>query len=119
MQYINHWPDEAEISLTKTVAQDLYGQLLEPFDSDRDAKEFWKETTSTLIILNPSDSISHLQGSDTWPQIEFALTYPEYTVPLSMDYQLSVTIVNDSGSGIFLVIPPELSRLAQEVNAHE
>ena len=52
--------------------------------------------------------------SDTWSDMEFALTYPEYTVPLKMDYQLMVAIVNDSGSGIYLVIPPELSTLISE-----
>ena len=114
MQYINHWPDLAELSLPEPVAQDLYGQLLEPFDSKGEAKEFWEETFSTVIILNPHDSITALKESDTWDQIELALTYIEYTVPLSMGYQLSVTIVNDSGSGIFLVVPPELSHIIPE-----
>ena len=119
MQYINHWPDIAELALPETVAQDLFGQLLEPFDSIEEAKAFWEEAPSTVIIMEPSDTIEDLQGSDTWPQIEFALTYPEYSVPLSMDYMLSVTIVNDSGCGIFLVVPPELSDIIQEVITHE
>ena len=107
MQYINHWPDTAESSLPKTVAQDLFRQLIEPFDSEASAKEFWDETSSTLIILGPTDSITALKGSDTWSQIEFALTYPEYTVPLNMGYVLSVTIANDSGSGIYLLVPSD------------
>ena len=111
MQYINHWPDIAQLTLPETVAKELYRQLLEPFDSEASAKQFWNETSSTLIILDPSDSMEDLQKSETWSQIEFALTYIEYTVPLSMRYQLSVTIVNDSGSGIFQVIPPELSHI--------
>ena len=111
MQYINHWPDMAELTLPEEVSQDLHRQLLEPFDSEASAKEFWKEAPSTIIILAPSDSIKDLKQDSAWSQIEFALTYPEYTVPLSKGYQLSVTIVNDSGSGIFLVIPPELSHI--------
>ena len=114
MQYINHWPDISELALPETLAQDLHRQLLEPFDSEVSGKEFWDETSTTLIILNPSDSITSLKGSDTWSQIDFALTYPEYTVPLSKGYQLSVAIVNDSGSGIYLVIPPELSHIISE-----
>ena len=114
MQYINHWPDMAELALPEAVSQDLHRQLLEPFDSERDAKDFWEETFCTLIILDPSDTIEDLKRNDTWPQIEFALTYPEYTVPLNMDYTLSVTITNDSGSAIFLVIPPELSHIISE-----
>ena len=114
MQYINHWPDIAELELPEAVSQDLSGQLLEPFDSVGEAKDFWEETSCTLIILTPSDTIEDLKRSDTWSQIEFALTYPEYTVPLNMDYTLSVTITNDSGSAIFLVIPPELSHITTE-----
>jgi len=120
MQHINHWPDLTELSLPETVARDLFGQLLEPFDSEQTEKEFWNETSSTLIILDHSDSIDNLKGNDTWNQIEFALTYPEYTVPLKNGYQLLVAIVNDSGSGIYLAIPPELSHIISgEVITHE
>ena len=111
MQYINHWPDMAEITLPEAVSQDLYKQLLEPFDSEASARAFWDETSSTLIILDPSDTISESEFQD---QIDFALTYPEYTLPLSMDYLLMVAIANDSGSGIHLVVPPELSHIITE-----
>ena len=137
MQYINHWPDMAELTLPKSVSQDLYRQLLEPFADEIEAKAFWEETPSTIIILEPFqsettpqefwqetassliildsiDSIEDIEQCLTWNQIGFTLTYPEYTVPLSMDYQLLVAIVNDSGSAIYLVIPPELSLLIPE-----
>ena len=119
MQYINHWPDATKLALSEAVAKELYRQLLEPFDSEREAKEFWNETSSTIIILDPNDSIKHLQQTDAWNQIEFTLTYPEYTLPLSMDYQLLVAIINDSGAGNFLVIPPNLSHILTEVDTHE
>ena len=56
MQYINHWPDKTELALPEAISQDLYGELLEPFDSVGEAKEFWDETFSTVIILDPKDS---------------------------------------------------------------
>ena len=114
MQYITHWPDMAELELPDTVSQDLQHRLLEPFDDEDAAREFWYESSTTLIILDPTDTITQLKDSDVYSEIEFALTYPEYTLPLSLGYQLSVTIVNDSGSGIFLVIPPELSHIIPE-----
>ena len=114
MQYINHWPDATKLSLPEPVAQDLYSHLLEPFESEASAKAFWDETSTTLIILDHSDSITALKQSEAWTQIDFALTYPEYTLPLSIDYQLLVAIVNDSGAGIYLVIPPEFSHLISE-----
>lgn len=111
MQYINHWPDTAEMNAPDAVSRNAYRQLLKPFDSKAAAKEFWNETSSTLIILDPTDTVEDLHRDSAWSQIEFALTYPEYTVPLSMNYQLLVSIVNDSGSGIYLVVPPELSHI--------
>ena len=115
MQYINHWPDVAELSLPEPVAQDLHRRLLEPFDSGTSAKEFWKESSTTIIILDPTDNITQLKESDAWTQIEFTLAYPEYTLPLKMGYQLLVAIVNDSGAGIYLVIPPESTHIMSEV----
>ena len=114
MQYINHWPNITNLNIPEAVSQDLQQRLLEPFDSEASAKEFWQETPSTIIILDPSDTIAQLKDSDTWNQIEFALTYPEYTLPLKMDYQLLVAIVNDSGAGIYLVVPPELSHIISQ-----
>ena len=111
MQYITHWPELAELDLPKTLAHDLHRRLLESFDSEGEAKEFWNETTTTLTILDPTDSITALKESDIWNELEFPLMYTEYTVQLKMGYQLLVAIVNDSGSGIFLVIPPELTHI--------
>ena len=114
MQQITHWPDMAELELPEEVSQDIHLHLLEPFESEQDAIDFWKETYCTLIILDPSDTINNLKQDPSWNQIEFALTYPEYDVPLSNGYQMLVAVTNDSGSGIFLVIPSELSHIIPE-----
>ena len=114
MQYINHWPDKTELSLPKTVAQDLYRQLTVPFENESLAKAFWEETPSTLIILDPHDSIQQLKRDVAWEQIQFTLTYPEYITLLKMGYRLMLAITNDSGSGIYLIIPPELSHIISD-----
>ena len=114
MQYINHWPNSTKLALPEAVAKELYRQLLEHFDSVASAKQFWNESSTTIIIMDHSDTIEVLQQSEAWSQIEFTLTYPEYTLPLSMGYQLLLAIVNDSGAGIYLVIPPELSHIISE-----
>ena len=76
MQNINHWPDMAELTLPEAVSQDLYHRLLEPFDSEKSAKEFWAETYSTVIILDHSYSIKDIKDikqTDAWNGIEFTL----------------------------------------------
>ena len=73
MQQINHWPDMAELSLPETVSQDLQHRLLEPFNSVALAKAFWKETSSTTIILDRTDAIQELHRDLSWNQIGFTL----------------------------------------------
>ena len=119
MQQIDHWPDMAELELPEEVSQDIHLHLLEPFESEQDAIDFWGESPSSIIILDPTDTLVSLQHSDVWNTIDFALTYPEYDVPLSNGYQMLVAVTNDSGSGIFLVIPSELSHIIPEVSNHE
>ena len=77
MQHINHWPDMAQLTLPESVAQDLHQQLLLPFDSEDEAKAFWKETSSTIIILAPLDSI---EGSKVCRRIEFILVSENITL---------------------------------------
>ena len=103
MQTINHWPDPTELALLpEIVAQDVYEKLTEPFDNESMAKAFWEESATKIIILEANDCIEQ-------PEIQFALRYPEFITELKMGYQLILAITNDFGSGIYLVIPPELS----------
>ena len=108
MQVIYHWPDIHELKLPNSVAKEVWRQLLEPFETEEAAKEFWQEAPSTFIVLDSGDSLSQLENSGAWQAIEFAITYPEYTEVLSLGYRLTMAIFTDSGSGVYLVIPPEL-----------
>ena len=121
MQQITHWSDMATLDLLEEVSHEIRTHLIAPFESEQEAIAFWQEAPSSIIILDSTDSIDSLQQSDNWNAIEFALTYPEYDVALSNGYQMLVAITNDSGSGIYLVIPPELSHITQtsEVASHE
>jgi len=119
MQQITHWPDLATLDLPEEVTQGIHYHLLEPFESEQETISFWREAPSSIIILDPSDSIEALQQDEVWNAIEFALTYPEYDVPLSNGYQMLVAITNDSGGGLYLVVPPELSLIIQEVTDYE
>ena len=121
MQQITQWPHTATLDLPAAVTQDIHNHLSAPFESEQEAIAFWKEAPSSIIILAPSDTLESLQQDEVWTTVEFALTYPEYDLSLSHGYQMLVAITNDSGSGIYLVIPPELSHITKihEVSSHE
>lgn len=58
----------------------------------------------SLRIASYTLSVEEPGQSDTWNDIEVALTYPEYDVSLKNDCVLLVAITSDSGCGIHIVI---------------
>jgi len=115
MKVITCWPNISDLAvLPEIVVEEIYRQLIEPFDDETLARAFWEEAPSTLIILAPHDSIQQLKRDDAWQNIEFALTYPEYIISLKMDYHLVLAIANDSGAGVYLIVPPQLSHILPE-----
>lgn len=119
MHQITHWPDTATLDLPEEVSQDIHHRLLLPFasEAEAEAKEFWQEAPSTVIILDPAENLEDLHQDPVWNQLEFALAYPEYTVALSSGYQMLVAITYDSGGGIYLIVPPELSHITHREKA--
>lgn len=106
MQIINHWPEEHELALTEEVKIALFNHLIEPFGDEFEAKEFWSEYPSMLFIISESDDLETLNNFDdvVQQQVEFALANPEYSESLTNLYTVSLSIINDEGSGIYLVM---------------
>ncbi|WP_444998440.1 hypothetical protein [Aliikangiella sp. IMCC44359] len=115
MQMINHWPEKHELALPEKAKVALLNHLIEPFGDETAAKEFWSEYSSTIFIISKSDNLGTFNNFDdvVQQQIGFALANPEYCEPLTDLYTISLSIINDEGSGIYLVINKgsEISRL--------
>ena len=109
MQIINHWPDKAHLALPAAVKQTLVEHLIEPFGDEDSAKDFWQEYPSTIFILSGNDTKASLLLLDdaTQHQITFALEYPEYTEYLALNFMVNLSVINDEGNGIYLVIHPD------------
>ena len=90
MQIINTWP---EFSLPEAVNQAILNHLVEPFQNEAEAKAYWQQHQTQLIIR------------DTLP------SYPEYTDPLPEGYTISLVITSDAGDGIYYLIPPKSGEL--------
>ena len=106
MQIIKEWPASLKLALPETVKQALLNHLIEQFSDEATAQDFWVECPSTLIIIEASDNVGTLVLIDitTRQQVEFAITNPEYSEALNNDYTINLSIVNDEGAGIYLVI---------------
>ena len=109
MQLILTWPANINLALPETIKQSLIAHLIVPFGDEESAKSFWSEYPSTLIIIDDTDSIATLNKLPqvTQQQIKFAISNPEYSDDLGMGYRVNLSITNDEGTGIYLIIPPK------------
>lgn len=108
MQTLRHLPTLDEIGLPKETAKRLLEYFTQPFSSLNEAADFWLSSGTTAVIITAQDNLPSVFESLTKPTlqlIELAETQPEFTVPLPNYYQLSLVIINDYGSGCYLIKP--------------
>lgn len=100
-----NWPNAADLPIPEDVCAELFKHLLEAFPSEEDARQYWNEIPTLLIILNADDSyeaVSH-ESDEFQNQLNFVLTYPEFVIPVGAHYHLALAIFTDEGSGIYLL----------------
>ncbi|NVJ66203.1 MAG: hypothetical protein HWE16_06920 [Gammaproteobacteria bacterium] len=105
--HIEHqWPDFQSLPMSIVSQDSLRNYLIEPFGDEVFAKSFWRLYPCTLIIIEASDTKETLEQLDTETlnQFYFATQYPEYTEALCSEFTVKLSIINDEGAGIYLVI---------------
>ncbi len=119
MHFTTVWPGGINLGLPSDAHQAMMSLLIEPFDNEEAAKQYWANNSGTLIILQPEDDQSALDSlmTSARQQIQFSLTYPEFTEPVSPDYQLSLAIVSDDGTGVYLLTHRECPLLKGQNDA--
>jgi len=105
MIFIPSWPGDFNLDLPPYVQQLLMEELTKPFTSESEAIQYWSDYSGTLIVLEAEDDqcLLNTLTAETRSQIEFALTYPEFTNPLGNEHLLSLAITADDGTGIYLL----------------
>lgn len=106
-----NWPgDELELTdqlgpNSKAIQQALLVHMISPFNDEDEARSFWCETCSCLVIIEPDDSEAsfnelpdHLQQ-----QMLFCVKYPEDVGQVFEDWLLTLAILNDEGAGIYVL----------------
>ena len=106
MQVLKHWPNERDLSLPEEVRQALLTHLTEPFGDEENAKIFWLEYPSMIVIFDPNDPLDSVQwlNDELQHQIEFAQLNPEYSDTLILGYSIKLSITSDAGNGLYLVL---------------
>ncbi len=108
MQVITHWPRFEELKLPTGIKEAFKAHLLAPFDSEAQAKAFWRECPSTLLIFDTGDSLCALP-EEIRSQALFCRDNAEFVETLPEGYQLALAIVSDDGAGIYLLWPSTYS----------
>jgi hypothetical protein len=111
MQVINYLPIAEQLALGRFTAQCAVDLLVEPFVTITDARGLWHEYPSIVICFNRQDNLPAAMSvlDDTTRHfIEQAELNPEFVENLADGYQLSLTITNDMGTGLYLIKPKEL-----------
>jgi len=111
MQVINYLPSANQLALAHFTAQCAVDLLVQPFGTISDARDFWRRYSSVIICFNRQDDLPAAMSvlDDTTRHfIEQAELNPEFVEHLADGYQLSLTITNDMGTGLYLIKPKEL-----------
>ena len=103
MQIINHWPSVNEIALPELVANEIINFLVEPFTGEVEAKAFWQEYPSTIIILNENTVLVEL-NKQLQQQISYCINNSEFEETLPNGYRFLLSIITDC-AGCYLVLP--------------
>jgi len=76
----------------------------QPFNNLVDAKQFWQESSSQLILLDPSDLLESLKSTlpNHFHQI---IHFPEYILKVPNEHFLALTITDQTGGGCYLLFP--------------
>ena len=80
----------------------------QPFDNLIDAKQFWQETLTQLILLEPQDQIQQLKSALPSYHLHQLTHFPEYIQKAPDKYFLSLIITGQAGGGYYLLFPDNI-----------
>ena len=107
MHKITKYAELSQLPLPPDLITQVQPHLLEPFDSEQEAEELWKELNCQLWFLCSDDE--EPEDEATRRMLTHAVTYPEWEELIGEDYLLTLTIICDDGQGIYLLFHKDLS----------
>lgn len=97
------------LPITTALQEQVKTILTEPFHDEIETQQAWDELQCELWFLTSISDLAAdgVDGTDI-ERLERALTYTEFEDELEQDMVLTLSIVEDSGKGIYLLMPETL-----------
>ncbi|EHU9520831.1 hypothetical protein KZY93_004261 [Vibrio vulnificus] len=101
--------DLSDLQITAILQEQVKAILTEPFHDEAETQQAWDELQCELWFLTSISDLTAdgVDGTDL-ELLERALTYTEFEDELEPDMMLTLSIVEDSGKGIYLLMPKTL-----------
>ncbi len=95
------------LPITTTLQEQIKSILTGPFHDEAETQQAWDELQCELWFLTSKSELSAVVVDDI-EMLKRALTYTEFEDDLDYGATLTLSIVEDSGKGIYLLMPKTL-----------
>ncbi|MBF4366244.1 hypothetical protein, partial [Vibrio anguillarum] len=85
MKTVNNFEEVASLPMPDSVKATLLEHLIEPFGDEESTKAFWDEVSTTLYLIEESDTDETLdeQAEEDQHFLRFVSNYPEWVLLLN------------------------------------
>lgn len=95
------------LPITAILQEQVKSILTEPFHDEAETQQTWDELQCELWFLTSISELSAVDDDDI-ELLKRALTYTEFEDELDYGATLTLSIVEDSGKGIYMLMPKTL-----------
>ncbi|HHX8477648.1 TPA: hypothetical protein ACVO16_004419 [Vibrio diabolicus] len=104
---LNNLQQIQTLPITTTLQEQVKTILTEPFHDEAETQQVWDELQCELWFLTSISDLSAVVVDDI-EMLKRALTYTEFEDNLDYGATLTLSIVEDSGKGIYMLLPKTL-----------
>ncbi|TBT23571.1 hypothetical protein CGG93_21920 [Vibrio parahaemolyticus] len=104
---LNNLQQIQTLPITTTLQEQVKTILTEPFHDEAETQQTWDELQCELWFLTSISDLSAVVVDDI-EMLKRVLTYTEFEDDLDYGATLTLSIVEDSGKGLYLLMPKTL-----------
>ncbi|MCL1056805.1 hypothetical protein L2729_02215 [Shewanella gelidimarina] len=111
---ITNWKNIPTLPINPALLNQLKQHLQSPFNDENETQSIWTELECELWLISSLSDISSVgvdgnsMTTSSRNLLNFALENIEFEDELEQDYLLTLTILNSSGQGLYLLMPKSL-----------